>query len=268
MMEKDLNEQEFDKLIQNWTDDLLAPDIDNQITDSLMAFVENDDTEIDVNNLLEYHIHQLALEENMKKRRRWRISISSVAAASVAIFIGISIFLNMYKFDSHTDKQTFTVENQTEHIPVAINSKLPANIIDSANMILAKATINDNSEGGSNSKPKRIHAGKIKQPKEVSPEEKLIETIVDINVGLGNMIENANECLSMANVSLLPVNLCSDINESDNYELISKEYSLQQHTEQVQKINIIESNLINTLYEIRNLNIELNFETDNKQTEI
>ncbi|MDE6696213.1 MAG: hypothetical protein K2K25_04985 [Muribaculaceae bacterium] len=268
MMEKDLNKQEFDKLIQNWTDDLLAPDIDNQITESLIAFVENDDTEIDVNNLLEYHIHQLALEENMKKRRRWKIFFFSVAAASVAIFIGVSIFLNMHKFDSHTDKRTLTVENQTEDFPVSINSKLSVNIIDSANMKLAKATINDKSEEKSNSKPKRIHAGKIMEPKEVSPEEKLLETIVDINVGLGNMIENANECLSMANVSLLPVNLFSDINESDNYELISKEYSSQQYTERVQKINIIESNLINALYEIRNLNVELNFETENKKTEI
>ncbi|MDE6636895.1 MAG: hypothetical protein K2K32_01515 [Muribaculaceae bacterium] len=268
MMEKDFNEHEFDKLIQNWTDDLLTPDMDNQITESLMDFVENDDTEIDVNNLLEYHIHQLALEENMKKRRRWKIFFSSVAAASVAIFIGVSIFLNMHKSDSHTNKQTLIVKNQTEDIPEAINSKLPVNFIDSANMILAKATINDKSEGKSNSNQKRNLAGKAIKIKEPSPEAKLIETFDEINFGLENMIDNAKECLDMTNMSLLPMSLFSDINDSENFELISEEYSLPQHTEQVQKLNIIESNLIKTIYEIRNLNVELNFETDNKQTEI
>ncbi len=267
-MEKDLNKQELDKLIEDWTDELLPKDIDNQIADSLMDFVENDDNDIDVNDLIDFHIHQLAIEENVTKRRRWKIIISSVAAASVVIFTIAAIFLKNYDNASHTNKQTLVAENQAKEMPIEVTRKLPQTIADSSSMILAKAAVNCRSEVGSKPTKKRNHGEKTNKQNESTTELNLIEVIVEINAGLDNMVENTMESMNMTNVSLLPVNLFSNDNESNNIEFISNEYSSSQNSEQLQKLNIIETNLINTLYEIRNLNLELNFETDNKTTEI
>ena len=83
-MEKDLNKQELNQLIHDWTDELLAPDIDKHITESLMKFVENDDIEIDAEELIDFHIHQLAMEENIAKQRKWKIPVASAAAGAEA----------------------------------------------------------------------------------------------------------------------------------------------------------------------------------------
>lgn len=268
MMGKDLNKQELDKLIRDWTDGLLDSDIDNQIADSLMNFVKNDDTEIDGTDLIDFHIHQLATEENLTKRRRWRIFVSSVAAASVVILITASIFLTTREPGLHADREILVAERQTEDTPVVINRESPMTIADSSNMILAKATVNEMSEVAANTDRKRTHRGKAKNQTEATTELSLIEAITEINAGLGNMVENTKVCMNMTDASLLPAGLFSDDNESYDIELASDEYTSLQYNGQIQKVNVIENNLINTLYEIRNLNIDLNFETDYKKTEI
>ena len=260
-MENDLNKQELDKLIKDWTDGLLAPDIDNRIADSLINFVENDDIEIDVNDLLDFHIHQLATEENMTKRRRWRIFVSSVAAASVVILIAVSIFLTTREPDPHTDKEIFVAERQTEDTPVVINRESPMAIADSSSMILTKAAVKEMSKVTANTASKRAHTEKAKIQTEATTELALIEAIAEINAGLGNMVENTKVSMNMTNVSLLPAVLFSDDTESQSLELASDEYTSPQYNGQMQKLSVIESNLINALYEIRNLNIDLNFET-------
>ena len=266
-MEKDLNKQELDQLIHDWTDELLAPDIDKYITGSLMKFVENDDTEIDAEELIDFHIHQLALEEYISKRRRWKIFVASVAA-SIAVIIIASMFITTLENGSHTNKQPRMAENQAKEMLIEATRKLPMTIADSSSMILTKATIKCKSEAESKPTNKRKLAEKANKQKESTSELNLIEAIAEINAGLDNMVENTKESMNMTNVSLLPMNLFSDSNESNNFEFISQEYSSSQNSEQLQKLNIIESNLINVLYEIRNLNIDLNFETDNKTTEI
>ena len=260
-MEKDLNNIEPDKLIREWTDGLLAPDIDNRIADSLMDFVENDDTEIDVSDLLDLHIHQLATEENLTKRRRWEFLISSVAAASVVILIIAAIFITTRESGSRTDRKILVAEKQVEDNPIVINSGLPVNIADSSNIILAKATIKSTSEAVTNTNRERYHTGKTEDPKEAKTELNLIEAIAEINEGLGNMVENTKVSMNMTNFSLVPVTLFSDDNEYQSLELASDEYTSPQYNGQMQKLSVIESNLINALYEIRNLNIDLNFET-------
>lgn len=268
MMEKDLNKTQLDKLIQDWTEELLTPDTDDQITDSLLNYVDNDDTEIDVNDLLDLHIHQLAMEESMTRRRKWRIFVSSVAAASVVMLIVASIFISTRQHDPHTDKKTLAIENKAEAKPIALNLGQSVVITDSSNMQLANAIIKSKPKAPYNSNHKTNHAEKAMKQKEETPELILTETLAEINTGLANMIDNTKECLSVTNVSLLPVNLFSDNNESNSLELNTDEYSSTQSSGQMQDINIIKTNLINALYEIRNLNIDLNFKTDNKKTEI
>ena len=268
MMEKDFNEQQLDRLIQDWTDELLPQDVDTQITESLLKFVDNDDNEINVEDLLDFHIHQLAMEEKMTKRLKWKFFISSVAAASVVVLIIAAIFISKHKLDSHSDMETLIVENKAAVDSIIINKEIPAIIPDSSNMILAKATIKGQTQIASNSKQKRAQVRKASKQKEDITEQKLIETIAEINAELDNMVDNAKECMRMTNASLLPGNLFSDINEYDSFESISDEYSSSRHSEQMQKLNIIETNLINALYEIRKLNINLDFEKENIKTEI
>ncbi len=234
MMEKDFNDKELDQLIRDWADELLPQDIDNQITDSLISFVDEDEEGPDVNELLESHIHQLATEESMAKHRKWRSVIPYVAAASVVIFIIAAVFLISRDHTSPTEN-IFAVENQDEDKPDAIDNGLPIIKADSSQMITTpKATIKEEPKMASNSMPKRNHRGKAIQPKEASTELRLVETFAEINAGLGNMDENALECISMTN----------------------------------EHLNVIENNLINALYEIRSINIDLNFETEYKTTEI
>ncbi len=265
MMEKHLNEQELDKLIQDWADELLAPDIDNQIADSLMNFVEDEDTEIDVIGLIDNHIHHLAMEEDIAKRRKWKIFFS-IAAASVVLFILASVYLTNYDYGTHPDKKMLTAKNQVEVSSKILNSGKLESIADSCNMILAKVENIEKPQIASNTNHKKYHSRKAKEQIETSTEQSLIETIAEINAGLANMVVNTKESLNLANAALLTVDLFSNGNEYDNYELISDEYYSPQHSEPMQDVNIIETNLINALYEIRNLNIDLNF--DNKITEI
>lgn len=268
-MEKDLNNQELDQLIHDWTDELLAPDIDKHIAESLMKFVENDDTEIDAEELIDFQIHQLAMEENIAKRRKWKIAVTSAAAAAaVAIFIVAAILFTTHEHGSRSNTNLLVAENQDENITIRDKSELSVTSVDSCKIILAKTEIKGKSEVESKSTNKRNHAKKANKQKESTSELNLIEAIAEINAGLDNMVENTKESMNMTNVSLLPTNLFSDSNESNNFDYISQEYSSSQNSEQLQKLNIIKSNLINVLYEIRNLNIDLNFETDNKTTEI
>ena len=268
MMEKDLNKQQRDKLIRDWTDGLLAPDIDEQITDCLMDFVENDDSEIDVTDLIDSHIHQLAMEERMTKRRKWKIIVSSAAAVSVVLLIVAAILMTAYENDSQTDKKTITVENQAEEKTTVIKGGLPLTITDSTKKLVAKAEIKGKSEVETYPSNQREPQVKENIQKEETTDADLSETIAEINAGLINMVDNTKECLNMANVSLLPASLFSDEKDYYGSELASDEYSLPQYGGQTQRLNVIETNLINALYEIRNLNIDLNFESDNKKTEI
>ena len=263
MMEKDLNKQQRDKLIRDWTDDLLDTDMDDRITDCLMDFVENDDTDVNVADLIDSHIHQLAMEESITKRRKWKIIVSSAAAASVVLLIVAAILLTAHPYGSQTDKKIIAVENIDEGNPTAIKGGSPLKITGSAKMLMAKAVIKGKSEIETYPSLQRERQVKEARQKEAATEPDLSETIAEINAGLVSMADNAKECLNMTNVSLLPENLFSDSNDSNGDEHPSPQY-----IGQMQELNIIETNLINTLYEIRNLNIDLNFESDNKKTEI
>lgn len=232
-MEKDYKEKELDQLIRDWTDELLPQDIDNQITDSLIDFVDNDDMEFDVQELLDSHINQLAIEESMAKHRKWKNFIPYVAAASVLILIGVNVFLTTRQHDSLTEK-VLVLENQVKNKLIATNGELPVIVSDSSNIIIPKAAIEEKSKIASNSTPKRNLRGKASHQKEASTELRLVETFAEINAGLINMDENALECISTTN----------------------------------EHLNVIENNLIEVLYEIRSLNIDLNFETEYKTTEI
>lgn len=266
-MEKDFNEKELDKLIRDWTDELLDADIDNQIADSLMYFVESENSEVDVSELIDDHIHQLAIEEQLTKRRKWKIFFS-VAAASVGILIFVSLFLSIHDNGSGADQETLVAETQVEDKTEVLNVGKTVGVTDSCKMMMAEATAIEKSKVASSRTRKKNHTEKTIKQKETDTEQSLIETFAEINTGLANLVENANECLNMANVSLLPENLFSDAKQTNSIELRSDEYSSTQYKGQMQKPNVIETNLINALYEIRNLNIDLNFETENKKNEI
>lgn len=268
MMEKDLNERQPDKLIQDWTEGLLDSDTDRRIADSLLDFVDTNYTENDVEDLLDFHIHRLAVEEAMSKRRKWKTLLYSVAAASVVIFIVAAIFLTTHEYGLKTDKTALAAENQLKDKTAAVDCESPVTIADSSKTIVAKAVIKGKSEIMSFPKRKRNHAGKETTQHEATTKPNLTETIAEINAGLASMVDNAKECMDMSTVSLRHVNLFSGSNESIGFDLIPDEYSSIQHSGQMQELNIIETNLINTLYEIRNLNIDLNFETEYIKTEI
>ncbi len=231
MMEKDYTDKELERLIGDWADELLPQDIDDQIADSLMDFVENDDTEIEENELLDFHIHQLAMEETIAKSRKWKRVISFVAAASVVILFGAIIFVATREPSSPTEK-ILAIENQPEPHPVVIDNELPIAKRDSAILTTPKAMMKENPKVASTSSPKRIHRARATSPKETEPEISLIATFTEINSGVENLVDNTRECITMTNENL----------------------------------NVMETNLINALYEIRSANIELNF--DNKTTEI
>ncbi len=230
-MEKDYTDKELERLIGDWADELLPQDIDDQIADSLMDFVENDDTEIEENELLDFHIHQLAMEETIAKSRKWKRVISFVAAASVVILFGAIIFVATREYTAPTEK-ILAIENQVEPHPLAIDNELPSAKVDSSLITTPKAMVKDNPKVASNSAPKSIHRVRTAVSKEAEPELSLIETFTEINTGVENLVDNAKECISMTNENL----------------------------------NMMEANLINALYEIRSANIELNF--DNIKTEI
>lgn len=259
MMEKELNKQQMDELIRDWTEELLPPEMDEHIADNLLDFVDNDDTELDVKDLLDFHIHQLAMEERVTLRSNWKILVASVAAASVAVLVIATTFIITQENDQHTDKVTIADPNSrvshlsraqgnigaepyffsdsTENRQIGAEEKIPPATHANTKMI-AKTALN--------SGRKRIREERTMKQNEETPELVLAETLAEIKAGFISMTDNTKESLNMTNESLLPVNLTSDYLEH----------------------NIIETNLINALYEIRNLNIELNFETDNKTTEI
>ena len=268
MMEKDLNEQQLDRLIRDWTDELIAQDIDDQITDSILNFVDNDDTEMDVKDLIDFHIHQLAIKESLTKRRKWKILLTSVAAALIAILIVAAIFQTTHEHGTHYLKETLVASNTVDDNAIVINSGEAAILADSTNKMSSEAVIKEKPLIASDSNRKRNHSRKALKQTETVAELVLTEAIVEINSGLVSMVDNAKESMKMTNVSFLPEVYYSDDNESTGLDQISEGYSSQPHSGQMQRLNVIETNLINALYEIRNLNIDLNFETDNKKTEI
>lgn len=230
-MEKDFNEQKLDQLIRDWTDELLPKDLDDQITDSLLDFIETDEAEIDVTEFLDSHIHQLAMEEKMAKRHKWRRVFSAVAAAAVVLLVGTIIFLSTHEHSSPTEK-ILAIEKRVAPQPVANENELPIAKADSSLLTTPNAVTKENPKVASNSTPKRIHTERTTPPKEAEQELSLIETFAEINTGVENLVDNARECLTMTNENL----------------------------------NVMETNLLNALFEIRSANIELNF--DNIKTEI
>ncbi len=231
MMEKDFNEQELDQLIRDWTDELLPQELDDQITDSLLDFIETDEDEFDVTELLDSHIHQLAMEEKMAMRHKWRRVFSAVAAAAVVLIVGTLIFISTHEHSSPSEK-ILAIENQVVHHPVAIENDVPIAKADSSLLTTPNAMTKDKPKVASNSSSKRIHTARTTPPKEAEQELSLIETFAEINTGVENLVDNTRKCITMTNENL----------------------------------NVMEMNLINALYEIRSANIELNF--DNKTTEI
>lgn len=185
----------------------------------------NDDSEIDANDLIDYHIHQLAIEERLAKHRKWKSFLSYVAAASVVILFGVTVFMAIREHTS-TPETILALENQVEYQPTAINKGLQVTMADSSKMTITKAEIEAQPKLASISNPKRKHIGKGRGQQKASTELRLIETITEINAGLINMDDNALECISMTN----------------------------------ERLNVIENNLIDALNEIRCLNIDLNFE--------
>lgn len=260
-MEKEMNQQQLNELIQDWTEDKLPAAEENEITDRILDFVENDDEEIDVEEFLDLHIHQLAEEEGRGGRSKWKIFVASVAAASVVLLAIATTFILTQENGQNTDTEILALERSAEGTSTAIDLGLPTTMAEAADgridhsskgqelrrskkrICHDDSTIAKTRKNGST--PKHREEKTMKLNKEM-PELILAETLAEIKAGLVSMADNTMESLNMTNECLVPVNMASD-----EYEP-----------------NIIETNLINAIYEIRTLNIKLNFETDNKTTEI
>lgn len=238
MMEKDYKKLQSDELIRDWTEGQLPSDIDNQVADRLLDFIENDDMEIDVKELLNLHINDLAAEEGIRKRNNWKIFVASVAAASVVLLFSAAIFIMTREQTPQPESATLSVENKTDDNPIAIKSVVLPAIADSTKTEQAESGIKEKPKVASNSNHKRHDAQKASRVTEKTPEYILTETLAELNAGMIEMVDNTMECLSMTN------------------------------SREMQDLNVIEVNLINALYEIRSLNIDLNFNTENKTTDI
>lgn len=230
MMEKNLNEQQLDRLIRDWTDDRLDEHLDKEITDCLTEFAE-DDLEIDadnvdIENLIDMHIHHLAMEEHAERLRKWKVIASCAAAVTIAIMTVAALFFTTNEYGHKTNEKILVVESQVEDLPIVDSpgSRHAATEADSSKTESSKAVIKPIPEAS----PTTTHTGHriltAKLP-DTPPEHILSETFAEINNGIVGFTDDVQESLDM------------------------------------QTLSIIESNLIETLQEIKSLNITLNFET-------
>lgn len=262
MMEKNWTDKELDTLLRNWSEETLPPEEDSEVTERLLSFldedIENDDNYIE--EMLSEQVHRLAEDERHGKRRKLIITLTSVAASLTLLIAGsISIF-NENTSSSDNRNMIASLHDTTIIEPVRI-------ITDTIQKISLKKQQDDKALVAK----ANIRKSKPTKHEEILPdvstdEDELVRTISEINVSFGNFMESAITDINETGMRVLPENLTL----TDNLD----SYEYQQNnihtliTDGVSRVSVIESNLMDALYEIKNLNINLNFETETNYYEI
>lgn len=261
-MEKNWTDKELDTLLRNWSEDTLPPEEDSEVTERLLSFLdedtENDDN--DIEEMLSEQIHRLAEDESHGKRRKLIITLTSIAASLTLLIAGsISIF-NDNTSSSDNRNVIASLHDTTIIEPVRIITdtiqKISPKKLQDDKTLVAEANIRK-------SKPTK-HEEIL--PDVSTDEDELARTISEINVSFGNFMESAITDINETGMRVLPENLTLTDNLDGNEYQQNNIHALI--TDGVSRVSVIESNLMDALYEIKNLNINLNFETETNYYEI
>ena len=263
-MEKDSDYSDLDKMLRDWTDNLLSPEADRDLTDRMIGFMEEDsdmehtvtDTEeagSDIEEILEAHIHSLALEERAAKMRRIKVAAIS-SAASLALLVSAAAFLlrgNISATDPTGPEMPSMAERTETTQPAPTPEKATAEMPKTETI----ATATTAKKPLRRSKPMKPAEDSDRNGNEeylaeaTQAEKEIASAIAGIDFSLSNLFGKTFEDISLAEAEILPGNIFSD-DETFSPGDAGK------------AVNTLESNLITTLHEMKRLNINLNFETN------
>ncbi|MDO4335018.1 MAG: hypothetical protein Q4C37_04205 [Bacteroidales bacterium] len=257
MMEKDSDYSDLDNMLKDWTDNLLSAEEDRDLTDRLIGFAEEDtdigQTDTGIEEILEAHIHRLALEERAARNRRIKVAVIS-SAASLALLVSAAAFLLRENISvtetSVPDTSLMAVRTETAQ-PAPAPEIATAETPEAESIAKASAAKKPQrsttlampaKDSGSN--------GNDEYLAEATPAEKEIAAaIAGIDFSLSNLFGTTFEDISLAEAEIIPKKIFSE-NESVSTGEAGK------------AANTLETNLITTLHEMKRLNINLNFETN------
>lgn len=262
MMEKDSDYSDLDNMLKDWTENLLYPEEDRDLTDKMIGFAE-EDTDIgqpdtDIKCILEAHIHRLALEERAAKNRRFKVAVIS-SAASLALLVSAAAFLlrgNISVTETTVPDTSLMAErtetSQPAPAPEKATAEMPNAETPKAETIVKATTAKKPLRSN---KPAKHAEDAAKNGNEeylaeaTRAEKEIASAIAGIDFSLANIFGKTFEDISLAEAEILPGNIFSD-DETFSQGDAGK------------AVNTLESNLITTLHEMKRLNINLNFETN------
>lgn len=249
MMDKDFDNKEFDKLLKDWEENRLSASDNEQLSDKLIDFVDED---IDIEEMLDAHIHNLAIDEKNIKSRRKRIGVIS-AAATVALLISAVIFFmkeNTSTIETHETEKTLMTNQTVIEKPIIE----PAERTDNATAVAKEGKRNiDTHIKRANKLPTKLVAETSNKEEfhiQATPKEmEIAKTLSEIDLSFENLFGNTFEDLSLNETGIIPTSLFFD----DAPDYIDDD---------LYGVRTFEINLINTFNEMKSYNINLNFETN------
>lgn len=249
MMEKNFKNSDIDDLLKDWEENRLSAVDDDELSDSLLDFIDED---TDIEELLDAHIHSLAVEEKKVKTRRKRIGMISAAATLALLISAVAFFMRESTSTietPETEKTLMAYQTATEE---PINE--PAKHTDNAPAIVKEGNRNIESHIKRGNKMSTELVAETSTNEEypvqvTSREMEIAQTLSEIDISFENLFGNAFADLSLREAEIIPANLFF---EDDSY-----------HLDDVPNGgNTFEINLINTFNEMKSYNINLNFETN------
>lgn len=249
MMDKDFDNKELEKLLKDWEENRLSAADDEQLSDKLIDFIDED---INIEEMLDIHIHNLAIEEKEVKSRRKRIGVIS-AVATVALLISAVIFFMRESTSpietSGTEKTLMAYQTETEE---PINE--PAELTEDSPALVKEGNKNIDSHIKRANKPTAELVAetstKEEYPVQATPKElEIAKTLSEIDLSFENLFGNTFEDLSLNETDIIPTSLFFD--DASYYQ-----------DDGLYGGSTFEMNLINTFNEMKSYNINLNFETN------
>lgn len=244
-MEKDTTNKELDRLIKAWTDESLTAEPDSEAADRLIGFIEND---IDIEELLEEHIHQLAAKEKVqgKRNKRRRIKIATVStAASLAFILSAAMFILRENTSTISDPE---LKESLMAYQAVTESKSTVAISS-----VEELTINEESpENGIKEKVKKSSSKVSTKPNseeaelmitENATEAEIAKALSEIDLSFESLFGNSLEDVSINCACIIPKSL----------------FSTDDYTIDASALNKFETNLISALHDMKSLNIKLEF---------
>lgn len=265
-------DKELDSLLSQWAGKSLPPDLDGDVTSSLVFFLEDDDTE----QALVAHIHTLAMDENGRKRMRRRITLSSAAAILILIISGISLhfILSDDLAGTHHESKGITASLSPLEAPENDSPELVAALMEEESPQTPVAGIPEETKTAQRktkappvAKPTAtvVDASREDYSYEMpaSPDmdgEELVAVLAEVNLSIGSMIdgaveemENLRPSISQINYDLLSDNLSTEGNHP------GESPSMQSSDYPVGRLNVFLINLTETLSEIKGSGVSIAF---------